>query len=148
MFFIIPYFPVERAFCYGSDLLMRQYDALKESLGQDFTYQKMNPVYVIVLIEESTREFHAIPEQYIHRSQLSFDTQLELKNLIRFIFIPLDIFRKSSIMKTERRNIILPGFKRSQGLMPGSASSPQTIRRTWRESFRLTLFSVISTKIS
>ena len=95
-------FPVERAFCYGSDLLMRQYDALRNSLGQDFTYQKMNPVYVIVLIEESTHEFHAIPEHFIHRSQLSFDTQLELKNLIRFIFIPLDIFRKIKHNETRK----------------------------------------------
>ena len=94
-------FPVERAFCYGSDMIMRQYDILKEAFAQDFSYEKMRPVYVIVFIEESSGPFHRTPDHYIHRSKMVFDTELELNDLIKFIFIPLDIFRKS--MHNENR---------------------------------------------
>lgn len=87
------YFPMQRSFCYGADMLVRQYAKLKEDLGDRFTYRHMRPVFVIVIMENSPKEFHEFPDDYIHRSIVQFDTGLKLGNLMNLIYIPLDIFR-------------------------------------------------------
>ncbi len=87
------YFPVQRSYCYGSDILVRQYAQLRDIHGHEFSYQMMHPVYVIVLMENSPKTFHEFPNIYLHRSQSSFDSGLQLENLLNFIYIPLDIFR-------------------------------------------------------
>lgn len=85
-------FPVERAFCYASDIIVRQYDRLKEKLGKSFSYNNIKPVYVIVLMEESPSEFRQNENKYIHKSSMRFDTGLKLNDLIKLIFISLDNF--------------------------------------------------------
>ena len=85
-------FPIERTFCYGSDLLVRQYANLREELKNYFSYVYMRPVYVIVLMEKSPGIFHEKPDSYIHHSNFQFDSGLPTKNLLNFIYIPLDIF--------------------------------------------------------
>ena len=87
-------FPVERSFCYGADLLVRQYDVAREGQGKNFSYRSIKPVYVIVLMDESPGIFHGYPGNYIHRSEFSFDTGLKMKPLQNFIYISLDIFRR------------------------------------------------------
>ena len=87
-------FPIERAFCYGSDLLVRQYDRARAALGNKFTYESLRPVYVIVLLESSPAIFHRYPNSFLHRSSLQLDSGLPIKNILNFIFIPLDIFLK------------------------------------------------------
>ena len=49
-------------------------------------------VYTIVLIQDSTKEFHLLPEAYVHRGKNLFDTGLKLDMLQEYILIPLDIF--------------------------------------------------------
>lgn len=90
------YFPLQRSFCYGADLLVRQYTKLRETKKHSFNYTQLRPVYVIVLMENSSYEFKAYPDQYIHRSNFTFDTGLHLENLLNFIYVPLDIFREMS----------------------------------------------------
>lgn len=87
-------FSIERSFCYGADLLVRQYDVVREGQGKNFSYRSINPVYVIVLIETSPSIFHQYPDKYIHRSSFSFDTGLNMKSLQNFIYVSLDIFRE------------------------------------------------------
>jgi len=87
-------FPIERGFCYGADLMIRQYDMAREEQGSGFSYRSIKPVYVIVLMERSPAVFHGYPDQYIHRSAFSFDSGLSLEPLQNFIYIPLDIFRR------------------------------------------------------
>lgn len=90
-------FPVQRSFCYGADLLVRQYDMVRESYKKQdkrFSYLHIQPVFVIVLMEESSSVFHQYPDQYMHRSQFCFDTGLKMKQLENFIYISLDIFRQ------------------------------------------------------
>ena len=87
-------FPIERAFCYGSDLLVRQYDRAKSSLGNRFTYGNLRPIYVIVLLEKSPAIFQKYPNTFLHTSNFQFDSGLPIKNILNFIFIPLDIFLK------------------------------------------------------
>ncbi len=86
-------FPMQRSFCYGADLLVRQYAKLRASRGKAFTYKDMRPVYVIVLMDESPADFAKHPNTFIHHSNFSFDTGLSLGNLLNFIYISLDIFR-------------------------------------------------------
>ncbi len=86
-------FPGERAACYSSDLLLRQYKRVKGEKGKKFSYRDIKKVYTIIFYEHSPAEFHRLPGQFIHRSSQKTDTGLEINLLQEFVFIPLDIFR-------------------------------------------------------
>ncbi len=91
-------FPGQRCTCYSSDLVMRQYSQVheeKKRAGEKFSYQDIKTVYTIVLIKDSTGEFKAIPDQYLHYGKQVFDTGLELDMVQEYLLIPLDIFRKN-----------------------------------------------------
>ncbi len=90
-----PYkFPGQRAACYSSDLVLRQYSRRKAGRTDPMIYGRMHNVYTIVILEESTAEFHRHPEEYIHRSEQRFDTGLTLPLLQKYVYIPLDVYRK------------------------------------------------------
>lgn len=88
------HFPGQRSACYSSDLVIRQYDRQKSRKKKKFSYRDLQKVYTIVLVENSSSEFHKVPDQYIHRSSQKFDTGLELNLLQEYIFIALDIFKE------------------------------------------------------
>lgn len=100
-------FPIERGFCYGADLLVRQYDVAKQDQGKYFSYRSIKPVYVIVLMEESPGLFHQFPSEYIHRSRFLFNTGLKMESLLNFIYIPLDIFRGIYHNKSKEPDVLL-----------------------------------------
>jgi len=91
-------FPFERAACYASDLVVRQYEQIKaeQGPGTKFNYQSIRPVYVIVIMNSGTEKYRAFPHSYIHRTPdiVRFDTGLEERAIQKYIFITLDIFRK------------------------------------------------------
>ena len=87
-------FPIERTFCYGADLLVRQYDRIHATLGKNFSYKEMRPIYVIVLMESSPAEFRKCTETYIHHSDFRLSSGISIQNLMNFIYIPLDNFLK------------------------------------------------------
>jgi hypothetical protein len=87
------HFPIERTFCYGADLLVRQYDRIRSEMDKRFTYQDMKPVYVIVLMEKSPSIFHHA-DKFLHHSEFQLDTGIKVRNLLNFIYIPLDFFLK------------------------------------------------------
>ena len=84
----------ERASCYSSDLLLRQYRRLRDELKANFSYKDIAPVYTIVFIENSPAIFNKYPDTYIHYFKTTSDTGLELNMLQKFIFISVDIFLK------------------------------------------------------
>ena len=86
-------FPGERAACYSSDLLLRQYKRVKGEKGKKFSYRDIKKVYTIIFYEHSPAEFHRFPDRFIHRSSQKTDTGLKINLLQEFVFIPLDIFR-------------------------------------------------------
>ena len=86
-------FPGERCACYSSDLLLRQYKRLRDERKRKFTYRDIKKVYTIVFFEQSTSEFHAFPDEYLHYFRQTSNTGLELNLLQEYYFIPLDIFR-------------------------------------------------------
>ncbi|MBQ7776936.1 MAG: PD-(D/E)XK nuclease family transposase [Lachnospiraceae bacterium] len=88
------YFPMQRSFCYGADLLVRQYAKLRDSMGKNFNYSKLHPVYIIVLMDNSPADFHKHSDCFLHQSEFCFSSGLTLGNLLNFIYIPLDIFRQ------------------------------------------------------
>ena len=88
-------FPGERAACYSSDLLLRQYKRIRDKRKKKFTYRDVKPVYVIVLFEESPTEFKAFKDVHIHHFKSHSDTGLKLDLLQEFYFISLDIFHES-----------------------------------------------------
>lgn len=104
-------FPGERAACYSADLLMRQYQRIRDDMtkekrlsgggssGKVFDYRDVKPVYTIVLIEESTAAFRQYPSQPVHTFVPTSDTGLSLNLLQHYIFIPLDVFRKIILEK-------------------------------------------------
>ncbi len=93
----VPYaFPAERMTCYSSDLVMRQYARAKSLRGDKFSYRDMRKVYTIVIFENSAGNFHRMPEAYIHRGRVAFDTGLEMDFLQEYCLVALDVFRQIS----------------------------------------------------
>lgn len=94
-------FPGERGSCYTADMIMRQYNYLKNQ-NEKFTYRDMKPVYLIIFMEKSPTLFHTT-DQYIHKKHSYFDTGIKLNLLDNITFISLDTF--SSVVQnvnTER----------------------------------------------
>jgi hypothetical protein len=87
-------FPGQRAACYSSDLLLRQYKRLRSEKDEVFTYKKIKTVYTIVLFENSSKEFHKYTQNYIHKFEQTSDTGIKIDLLQKYIFVPLDIFRE------------------------------------------------------
>ena len=86
------YFPGQRAACYSSDMVIRQYERVRNRRGKEFSYKDLKKVYTIVIMEKSSCEFKQSPEHYIHRGKWIFDTGLKVDLLQEFIFVSLDIF--------------------------------------------------------
>ena len=114
-------FPFERAVCYASDMVVRQYEQLKLEQKRakrewrewneeqekgiqgkepepkvEFNYQSIRPVHVIVIMNSSTKRFREFDGEYVHRTAdyVEFDTGLKERAIQKFIFVSLDIFRR------------------------------------------------------
>ena len=87
-------FPGERSACYSADLLLRQYKRIRGMRKKKFSYKDIKNVYTIVLFENSPKVFHQFPQKYFHMFEQKSDTGLELNLLQKYIFIPLDIFKR------------------------------------------------------
>ena len=87
-------FPGERSSCYVADMLMRQYERVRSQRGKDFSYKDLKNVNLIVIMEESSREFKEVSPKYIHKREVSFDSGARVKTLENITYISLDTFRK------------------------------------------------------
>lgn len=87
-------FPGQRSACYSADLLLRQYKRLRDEKKKAFSYRDIQTVYTIVLFEQSPKEFQSYPGVYRHCFEQKSDTGIEFKMPQKFIYIPLDIFKK------------------------------------------------------
>lgn len=85
-------FPGERSDCYVADFIMRQYNRVKSEKGKSFSFRDMRPVYLIVLMESSSREFELVAPNYIHRKQVHYDSGAQINNLSNIVYISLDTF--------------------------------------------------------
>ena len=106
-------FPAERMSCYSADLLLRQYEQVKNELLERFNYDALNKVYTIVIFENTDAEssnapvyraFHT-PETnqlYLHHGKTVFDTGLQIDLLQEFYLISLDVFRNVGYAKDEQ----------------------------------------------
>jgi predicted transposase/invertase (TIGR01784 family) len=87
-------FPLARADCYASDIIMRQYEQVKAEWKDNFSFSKLQKVYCIILMEKSPTPFHET-DRCIHTRTSSFDTGIYQGNagLHEDIFICLDTFQ-------------------------------------------------------
>ncbi len=74
--------------------LLRQYKRVRGEKKKKFSYRDIKSVYTIVLFEKSLVEFHEYPDIYYHFFEQKYDTGLHMEFLQKYLFIPLDIFRK------------------------------------------------------
>ena len=88
-------FPGERSSCYVADSIMKEYDELKGTLKQDFDYKKMKPVYLIILMEESSKHFKDVAPHYIHTQKIQYDSGAKVTSLQNIKYISLDTFRNT-----------------------------------------------------
>lgn len=72
------HFPGKRFDCYCADLIMREYNRLRQQEGKQFSYSKMPKVLSIAFIETSTKEFYQFPDHYIHRCEMTSDTGIKI----------------------------------------------------------------------
>ena len=94
-------FPGQRSACYSADLLLRQYKRVRGERGKKFSYKDIKTVYTIVLYERSPRELHAFPNCSYHYFEQKSDTGLQMELLQKYLFIPIDIYRKNLHNKSE-----------------------------------------------
>ena len=87
-------FPGPRSACYSADMLLRQYKRVRSRQGEDFSYNNIKNVWLIVIYEESPKEFRSFPDIWYHHSRQVFDSGLDLNLLQEYIMIPLDIFKR------------------------------------------------------
>lgn len=112
-------FPGQRSACYSADLLLRQYKRIRGN-REEFDYRDVKNVYTIVLFEKSPRAFHAFPGTYYHFFEQKSNTGLQMELLQKYLFIPLDIFKKNQHNK-DRNN------KRDAWLTLFSSDDPDII---------------------
>lgn len=93
-------FPGERSACYSADMLLRQYKRVRDAKKKGFSYEDIKSVYTIVFFEKSAASFHLFPDTYVHYFEQCSDSGLQLELLQKYIFIPLDIFKKNRYNKT------------------------------------------------
>ena len=135
-------FPGQRSACYSSDLLLRQYKRVRGEKDRKFSYRDIKNVYTIVLFEKSPKEFHKYPDACYHFFEQKSDTGLKIELLQKYLFIPLDIFRKS------KQNRYIQD-KRDAWLTLFSNDEPETIiglieaypefREIYREGYEICL---------
>ncbi len=97
------YFPGERSSCYTSDLIMRQYSAVRAEKGPDFSYSDLKPVTLIVIMEKSTKEFISAAPEYIHRKITTYSSGINVANLDNVVYISLDTFKKRGYNKISNK---------------------------------------------
>lgn len=85
-------FTGERSTCYMSDLVMRQYTQVKSEKKSNFSFKDLKPVYLIVLMENSTKNFKEVAPNYIHRVHYTCDTGASINFLANYTYISLDTF--------------------------------------------------------
>lgn len=98
-------FPGERSACYSADMLLRQYKRVRDAKKKGFSYEDIKSVYTIVLFEKSAAPFHLFPDTYVHYFEQCSDSGLKLELLQKYIFIPLDIFKKKRYNKTIKNRL-------------------------------------------
>ncbi|MDE6738889.1 MAG: PD-(D/E)XK nuclease family transposase [Lachnospiraceae bacterium] len=113
-------FPGQRSACYSADLLLRQYKRVRGEKQKKFRYRDIRNVYTIVLFEKSPEEFHNYPDTCYHFFEQKSDTGLQIELLQKYLFIPLDIFKKSK----HNRNI---NDKRDAWLTLFTSDEPEEI---------------------
>lgn len=113
-------FPGQRSACYSADLLLRQYKRVRSEKRKKFSYRNIKSVYNIVLFESSPEEFQKFPNHYIHRSEQKSDTGIKIELLQKYVFIPIDIFKKTQ----QNKNVT---GKLNAWLMFFSAEEPEEI---------------------
>ena len=77
-----------------SDLVMRQYAAVKAEREQAFSYRDLGKVITIVIVEKSSGAFLDNKDHYIHHFKQTSDSGLELDLLQEYIFITLDVYQE------------------------------------------------------
>ena len=65
---------------------------VKSERNKTFSFKDMKSVYLIVLMENSSKEFLQVSPHYIHRLQQIFDSGVKLNLLTNYIYISLDTF--------------------------------------------------------
>jgi len=88
-------FPGERSDCYAADFIMRQYNRVKNARGKHFSFRDMRPVYLIILMEDSSKEFKSCSPHYIHRRKSTYSSGASVTNLSNIVYISLDTFHNT-----------------------------------------------------
>ena len=119
-------FPGQRSACYSADLLLRQYKRVRGEKQKKFSFRDIRNVYTIVLFEKSPGEFHNYPDTCYHFFEQKSNTGLQIELLQKYLFIPLDIFKKSK----HNRNI---SDRRDAWLTLFTSDEPEEIIRLMKE---------------
>lgn len=97
-------FPGERSSCYAADMIMRQYNRIRNEKGDAFLYRDMKPAHLIIFMEESASEFLKVKPHYIHKKLNLYDSGVSINALDDICYISLDTFRETVQNINNRRD--------------------------------------------
>lgn len=102
-------FPLARVDCYGADIIMRQYNLLKQRKKKDFKFSDMSKVITVIIMEKSSGEFREDHIHDTHHRTSVFDTGIAAEGLREDYFLCLDTFCKfvHTKIKTKREAWLL-----------------------------------------
>lgn len=86
-------FPSKRAACYSADLVTRQYAVEKGEPKSEVDFERIQPVYTIIIFENSPMEFTQ-SGKYHHHFQQTSNSGVEQELLQYYDYICLDIFKE------------------------------------------------------
>ena len=87
-------FPVQRSACYVSDMIMRQYNRVKNERKNVFDYRDIKDVYLFIIMDESSEVFRRNKTaSYIHHKCTFYDSGIDLPEIEHITYNSLDIFR-------------------------------------------------------
>lgn len=85
-------FPLARVDCYGADIIMRQYNLLRQQKKKDFKFSDMSKVITVIIMEKSSGEFRKDHMHDTHHRTNAFDTGIQAEGLREDYFLCLDTF--------------------------------------------------------
>lgn len=87
------YFPSQWAAVYSSNLVTRQYATVKTQRKSEVDFTDVQPVYTIIIMENSSGAL-AYSDEYIQHFQQRSDTGVELELLQYYDYVCLDVFKR------------------------------------------------------
>ncbi len=112
-------FPAQRTSCYAADIIMRQYNRVRAIKGKSFSYRDVQQTCLIIFMEQSSREFLSVPDQFLHHRNISYSSGVQLPETVD-ILILLFLYKNIESWQRITYHAMSGNINQSQSTVQGS----------------------------